>query len=188
MFPVKIASASSRVCSLIILLSFIVASKGLSAQTNEPCFNPAALKNICMMVESRIEDSNPQGKYIYAYQRKIMEAACVDFAKDSEEVIAQKIRKMWLKFEDRLVCTSVMFDTSEGNLIKLAVSNRFDMFINDVTKWGVNLNRVDQVDRLTVLDYVQKQLERNKGKAIEGRLQKYYNQIRAAGGKFASEL
>ena len=117
-----------------------------------------------------------------------MDAACVDFANDSEEVIAQKIRRMWLKYEDRLVCNSMKFDTTDGNIIKFAVSSTFDDLIYDVTKWGVNLNRVDKYDKKTVLDYIQFQLNKNKGTAIEGTLQKYFKQVRAAGGKFASEL
>jgi len=188
MYPVKIASIHSKVRSLIILLSFIVASKGLSAQTDEPCFNPAALKNICMTIESRSKDPNPQGQYIYKYHRMIMDAACVDFANDSEEVRYQKIRRMWLKYEDRLICNSVKFDTVDGSIIKYAVSSKFDDFISDVTYWGVNLNKVGETDKMTVLDYIYKEIKRNEGSSIAGRLQKYFDQVRAAGGKFASEL
>lgn len=188
MYPVKIGSIHSKVRSLIILLSFIVTSKGLSAQTNEPCFNPAALKNICMFIDSRSKVEKPVLQYEYTFIYKLFSAACVDPAVDSEEVIAQKIRRMWLKYEDQLVCNSMKFDTTDGNIIKFAVAQTFDDLIYYVTKWGVNLNRVDKYDKRTVLDYIQFQINKNKGTAIEGTLQNYFKRVRQAGGKFASEL
>ncbi|MGV3658142.1 MAG: hypothetical protein ACO1NX_09310 [Chitinophagaceae bacterium] len=140
-----------------------------------------------MTIETRSKVEKPVLPYEYTFIYKLFSAACVDPV-DSEEVIAQKIRRMWIKYEDRLICNSLKFDTTDGNIIMYAVASMFDHFIFYVTKWGVNLNRVDEYDQRTVLDYIQFQINKNKGSSIEGTLQKYFKQVRAAGGKFASEL
>lgn len=173
----------------VLLLLFLAASLSALAQTEEPCYNEKAIRNICMMVESRSKDPNPLGHYEYTYQRKLLDAACVDYANDSEEVIAAKVRRMWLKFENtHLVCNSVKFDTTNGNILKFAVASRFDHVIFNATQWKVNLNRIDEVDKKTVLDYVQDQLEKHKGTITESTLKKYYKQLRDAGAKYSWEL
>lgn len=173
----------------VLLLLFLAASLSALAQTEDTCYNPKAIRNICMMVESRSKDPNPQGHYEYTYQRKIMDAACVDWPNDSKEVMAAKIRRMWLIYEDtHLVCNSVKFDTTNGNILKFAIASRFDQFIFNATQWGVHLNRIDEVDKLTVLDYVQKHLERHKGTVTESTLKMYYKQLRDAGAKYSWEL
>lgn len=155
---------------------------------SQPCLKPEKLDNICMNISNRTLDPKPKGDYIYMYQRKILDAACVDIEKDNEEAIAQKIRKMWDAFTDRLTCESITFDVNAGNILKYAVSTKFDEFIDDAIWWKVNLNIVDKSDQRTVLDYVAYHIKENKGKNIESKYKHYYDILREAGAKHAAEL
>lgn len=159
-----------------------------AAQEETVCPNPKKLRGMCMLIDSQDKDPNPQGHFVYKYQRKFLEAACVDVKKDSEEVIAQKISKVWKENENTLICNNTKFDVGNGNIIKFAVNLKFDSFITDMTYWKVNLNKVDETDGRTVLDYVRDQVERNKGLASEPVLRGYYNQLKKAGAKHKSEL
>ena len=152
------------------------------------CPNPKKLRGMCMLLSSQEKDAIPQGRFNYKYQRKFLEAACVDVNKDSEEVIAQKISKVWKENEDTLICNNTKFDVNNGNIIKFAANIKFDNFITDMALWKVNLNKVDKTDGRTVLDYIKDQIERNKGLATEPVLQGYYNQLKKAGAKHRVEL
>lgn len=122
----------------------------------------------------------------YYYQRDILHGACVT-EQDPPEEVARKVQVLWNAYEEELVCNVMSFDVINGNLIRLGVSHRFDPFINDVLKWGVNLNRIDQ-DNKTELDYIQEQREKFKGTSVEARLNRYYQRFQAAGAKHRSEL
>ena len=144
---------------------------------------------LCMAVTKKISDSEMGGRYMWKYQKRLFDAACVDPKKDSEEVIARKISKMWKENEGTLICNNTSFDVPNGNVIKLAVSLQFDEFLIDMAKWDVNLNKVDPTDGRTVLDYIQYQLKLNQGsKAITNSLEDYYQSLRSAGAKHKSEL
>ena len=173
----------SAIVTFLILSSFAV-----HAQEETACPNPKKLRGMCMLIDSQDKDPNPQGHFVYKYQRKFLEAACIDVNKDSEEVIAQKISKVWKDNENTLICNNTKFDVSNGNIIKFAVNLKFDSFITDMTYWKVNLNKVDKTDGRTVLDYIKDQIERNKGLASEPVLQGYYKQLKKAGAKHKSEL
>ncbi len=157
-------------------------------QDREPCPNPKKLRSLCSFVGDKTPDSQPQGKYRYLYQRRLLEAACVDLETDSEEEIGRKIREMWNEYEDILICNNIQFDVSNGSLIKYAVNMQFDVFIIDLAVWGVNFNKVDETDGRTVLDYVQHQIKISKGLAIEEKLKQYYYILRKAGAKHKWEL
>lgn len=156
----------------------------------QPCPNLKKLENICIYIDSRGKDPKPKGDYVYMYQRRLLDAACVDVEKDSEEVIGEKIRKMWdaAFAQQKLNCHSIQFYPSGGNILKFAVSSKFTEFIDDAIWWKVNLNFIDEVDKETVLDYVRGQIEKNKGTNIVSTLQHYYKILREAGAKHAAEL
>ena len=141
-----------------------------------------------MLVDSKEKDPNPQGRFVFKYQRKFLEAACADPIKDSEEEIARKIAKVWKDNESTLICNNTKFDVANGNIIKFAANLKFDEFMIDMTFWKVNLNKVDEMDGRTVLDYLQVQIERNKGLASEPVLKRYYVMLRKAGGRHKFEL
>lgn len=117
-----------------------------------------------------------------------MEGACVDLGNDSKATIQSKISTFWNANEDKLKCNSTQFDVPNGNIIKFAVSMKFDEFLTDAVDWNVNLNEVDRTDGMTVLDYIKSHMDRSKGSHNEKVLQIYYNQLRAAGAKHKAEL
>ena len=175
---------------LILLLAFCTSTA--FAQTAEPetspCPNPKKLRGLCNYVGDLTKDSEPQGRYEYSYQRRILEAACVDINKDSEEEISRKIAKVWKENEDTLICNNTQFDVGNGSIIKYGVISGFDHFVFDMAQWKVNLNKVDESDGRTVLDYVKYHLERAKGTTSERKLKLYYSSLKRAGAKHRSEL
>lgn len=138
-----------------------------------------------MMISNRMKDSSGKSKWMY--QSRMIDAACIT-ENDNEEQKAEKIRKAWSTYEEDLVCSSGQFDVTKGNLLKFAVSYKFDEFINDALKWKVNLNKVDESDGRTVLDYIKFHIERNKGNALEPIFQDYYVKLKNAGAKHKTEL
>ena len=156
------------------------------AQNAPICPDGDKLPNICMAIGTASKDNT--GRYQFTYQRIISDAACVT-PEDSEEEAGRKIRAMWTKYEDKLICNNTRFDVQNGSMLKFAASARFEDFLFDTAMiWKVNLNRVDPSDGRTVLDYVQKEIDRNKGTSIESKLKSYYDMLRTSGAKHRSEL
>ena len=141
-----------------------------------------------MFIDSKEQDPNPQGRFVFKYQRKLLEAACANPITDSEEEIGKKVAALFKQFEGQLICNNIKFDVSNGNLIKFAVNLKFDEFLIDMCHWKVNFNKVDETDGRTVLDYVRDQLVLNKGLPQEPVLKGYYDMVRKAGGKHKFEL
>lgn len=159
---------------------------GLAQQKAPTCPNGNNLGLLCIAVMDAQKD--PTGGYEFRYQKIISEAACAK-PSDSEPVAAEKIRAMWKQFEDRLTCNHVRFDVQNGSVLKYAASARFeDMLFDAAVIWKVDLNRVDQSDGRTLLDYVSKEIEQNKGTAIEPKLKSYHDMLRTSGAKHRSEL
>lgn len=148
-----------------------------------PKYRP--IKALCGYISSL----DPDEDYGFLYRRKVLEAACADPATDTDEEIFAKIRIMWDKYEDRLVCANTSFDTVHGNIIKYAIASHANDFFNDVLIWGVNLNRVDPVDDMTVLDYVNDQMRiYHSEPGIVRKLKYYHSELRKCGAKYKSEL
>lgn len=158
------------------------------AQNNdhELCPNDNKLGQLCIAVMDARKD--PSGQHQFHYQKIVFDAACAK-PSDPEHVAAEKIRRMWTKFEDRLTCNHVRFDVQNGNVLKYAASARFEDLLFDAAMiWKVDLNRVDISDGRTLLDYVSKEIDRNKGNAVEGKLKSYYDMLRISGARHRSEL
>lgn len=147
-----------------------------------------ALRAMCMSVGSRTPWIEAYDGYKYMYQKQIFEAACVDPINDSDELIAAKVSRVWAQHEKNLVCSGVQFDVQKGNLLKFAVNADFNHFISDAIRWKINLNKIDDVDGHTVLDYIKDQIPKNKGNSFEPTLKRYYQDLRKAGAKHANEL
>ncbi len=156
--------------------------------TSGQCQNANRLRHICMSIDDRVEDPQPMARGLrYEYQRMILEAASVNIPGDSPQVQAQKIQDMWQRCESRLTCNSSNFDVRNGSLIKFAISSLFDDFIEKISIWRVNLNRVDESDGKTPLDYLRDKISRSQGPE-NARFRSYYDRLRAAGAKHRSEL
>ena len=97
---------------------------------------------------------------------------------------------MWNVYEQTnlAVCNNTQFDVTDGSILKYAVTTYFDDFIDDIIRWKINLNKVHASDNRTLLDYIQYQMEHNKGNALENKFRYYYNKLKAAGAKHRSEL
>jgi hypothetical protein len=171
-------------CGLLLLSTQLVVG-----QTAEPVDSarpdPSKMRNLCLCVSNRPVDGS--GKYKWLYRKRIYEAAGVNDY-DSKEVIIRKIQKVWRETEPTLLCTGAQFDVTKGNIVKWAVSYKFYDFINDIIKWGINLNRVDEADGRTALDYALFHIQRNKGNAMEPVYQDIYDTLRKAGAKHRREL
>jgi len=171
----------------------MIREKGLTetwryAIANEKEFNIKLLRGLCMYVGSKERAADRDGRYVWGYQMKILDAARVDTLKDSETVIAQKISRMWNKHEELLICASTQFDITYGSIIKYAVNMKFEEFLIDMVSWKVNLNKLDEADNMTPLDYIKMQIERNKGNSSEPYLKSYYNMFQKAGAKHKAAL
>lgn len=157
-------------------------------ENSKGCADQKKLENLCYSISNMEKLPNPIGKVRFEFQKKFLEASCANAESDSPEVIQAKVQKMWLQLRDKMVCNSISFDVENGSIIKFAVALKFDEFIYHILKWKIDLNKVDPSDNRTVLDYIQRQIERNKGNSLEPTLQSYYNRLKAAGAKHRSEL
>lgn len=160
------------------------------ASKQRVCPDIRPLDGLCSSVGTHEAAKNPVGRYRHAYQEDFIKAACVDLDRDDNDTIVRKISSMLAKFEDEkeFKCSNGQFDIPNGNILKFAVSKRFDTFIGDAIRWKVNLNKVDPVDNRTILDYVQSQINQHRGNGSEAGLHYYYDRLRRAGAKHRSEL
>lgn len=172
---------------LVLLILLLGSALPCLAQQKAPrCPNGNNLGQLCIAIMDAQKD--PSGEYQFRYQKIVSEAACAK-SSDSEAVASAKVRAMWEQFEDRLTCNHVRFDVQNGSVLKYAASARFeDLLFDAAVIWKVDLNRVDQSDGRTLLDYVSKEIEQNKGNAVEPKLKSYYDMLRTAGAKHRSEL
>ena len=152
------------------------------------CPNPKKLRGLCMFVDSKEREPNSQGRFVFKYQKRLLEAACADPIKDNEEEIGRKIAKLWKDNEAILICNNTKFDVANGNILKFAVNVKFDEFLIDLAHWKIDFNKVDETDGRTTLDYLALQVEKNKGLPQEDVLKSYYAMLRKAGAKHKSEL
>lgn len=178
---VAMKSSLQRLGVLLLLSPVCVAAEAAD------CPPPAKLPAVCMAISNAQKDTS--GKYQFHYQKLVYEAACSSPSEDDEQTGNAKIRQMWSDNTDRLVCNNASFSVIRGNVLKYAASNRFDDFLFDAAMvWKVDLNTVDPSDGRTVLDYVQDEVKRHHGKAIEKSLRSYYDMLRSSGAKHRSEL
>ena len=153
------------------------------------CPNLSKLKGICVDISSKTTDlSNPE-QYSYAYEKKIYEAACVDFTKDNAQIARQKLAALWDKHQDQFKCDSADFSVTQGSILKYAIEMKTYGFLDNAVKtWKLNLNYVDSSDKKTVLDYVETKLIQYRGTNAEPVLKNYYDILRRNGAKKSSEL
>ncbi|HXH76134.1 MAG TPA: hypothetical protein VNJ08_14280 [Bacteriovoracaceae bacterium] len=159
-----------------------------STLNSEGCADATKLHGICDSVYMQFDAPKGSG-YEYLFEKKIYEASCAKLT-DSEAVINKKIKTMWAKLENpHLKCDQANFDVSYGSILKYGlITNNYDFLGLAIEEWGVNLNIVDKNDSRTLLDYIQKEIDRKKGSSFEGPLRDYYKRLRKYGAKHKSEL
>ena len=163
-------------------MSSMTPSKGVSGG----CAKAEKLNNLCVDIAERVEEPI-ESPFAYRYERLVHEAACADPEKDSEDLINRKIQSMWVKLDPK--CNNANFDVPRGSVLKYSILTRNYDFISLAAEiWKVNLNAIDPSDNRTLLDYIQKEAERNKGTKAETILKGYYKTLRELGAKHRSEL
>ena len=158
------------------------------AMANVKEFDLKRMRGLCMYVGSKEKIEGRDGRYVWGYQREIFKAAGVDTLKDDEAMIAKKVSTMWNNNDELFACASTQFDVTYGSIIKYAINMKFEEFLIDMVQWKVNLNKVDDADNMTIMDYLQLQLEREKGLPSEPYLKSYYAMFKKAGAKHRVEL
>ncbi|MBQ5949801.1 hypothetical protein [Massilia sp. ST3] len=172
--------------ALCLLLSMGGSAGAQTARDDAGCPRLERLKNMCLVVGTRMKDS---ATGTYMFETLLRDAACVGGA-ETEQQAGERIAANWKRFEASgyLQCTNANFDLDKGNIVKYAVSKKFEDFVDRLIAWNVDLNRVDASDGGTVLDYVATHIERNKGNALESTYRMYYMKLRQAGVLFQREL
>jgi hypothetical protein len=179
---------------LLALASNAIGGQG-SASPSRPsldrqadqCPSNRGIEPICNLVVTSIRDRNsPSGRLLY--QSQILSASCV-LDSDTDDVRKAKVREFWDKFGQNVLCSSNNFVDGGGNLIKYAIFNTNSVFIDDIThRWQIDLNKVDDSDGKTALDFLDDEMRRFNGTPIWNTLNTYYRKLRAAGAKHAREL
>lgn len=151
--------------------------------------DPSKLEGICTDIYRQRVDTSSPGNYTYAYERKIYEAAGVDFENDTQASARAKIQKMWVDQRQRLRCDGTDFPVANGSVLKFAIEmDTFNLIDNATRFWRVELNFVDESDGATVLDYMSdRMLEANgtpRGRTLRG----YYDNLRRYGARHCREL
>ncbi|GGH06761.1 hypothetical protein [Pedobacter zeae] len=159
-------------------------------QTLFPEYNLKQMQHICLIVGDWTAADQQDKRFKYLYQQRFYLAAKVDTLKDSPETIAEKISKMWNIYQQTgyTSCNASTFDVRDGNLLKYAVADKFEDFLQDAIKWKLDLNKIDSSDGMTLLDYIDDNLLRAKGSAFESTYKKYHDMFRKAGAKYKKEL
>ncbi|MFD0941907.1 hypothetical protein [Pedobacter boryungensis] len=159
-------------------------------QTLFPEWNLKKMQNICLIVGDWTVPDEDGTRFKYMYQQRFYLAAKVDTLQDNEQTITKKIAAMWKVYQQTgyIACNASTFDIRDGNLLKYAVADKFDQFLEDAIKWKLDLNKIDFYDQMTLLDYVDYHLNRYKGSAMEPVYKKYHNMFRKAGAKYKREL
>jgi len=140
------------------------------------------LNLFCRQIAIQEADQDENSPYEYKIEQYMEEAACVDRSKDSESERNEKIRAMWVKYNDMMICDGTDFDVSNGYMLKYAVSRKFEHFITLAAEsWKVPLNRTDEFDSRTTLDYVQDEWKRYRGTIWEATMKRYYYILSKAG-------
>lgn len=160
----------------------------LFAQASTP--SPALVRNLCAAVSAQSEVLDPvHSAIMYQYENLIAVEAGVR-PSDTRTEFNEKMRNWVNRNMQILLCDGFNFSPQRGNILKIAISSSSDSFVDDAVRvWGVNLNQVDQVDHLTVLDYIEERRV-NAGNNINliRIYTRYYDRFRSAGARHAREL
>ncbi|MBN9336663.1 MAG: hypothetical protein J0I88_02275 [Chryseobacterium sp.] len=155
----------------------------------EDCPKLSRRSVLCDSIQSRRDDTDPNSDYDYKFERDMDSIVCADPTKESREEINKKIHDVFVRYGDELYCDSLSFDVPKGNFLKFAVTSSCGDFLDKaVREWKVPLNRIDQGDGRTPLDYIKNEMDHNKGSATESVLKGYYTLLRKYGAKHKSEL
>lgn len=156
------------------------------AEVAKQCpYEYSTINNICALVSNQIEDPDKESAFLYMYQSKMYEAACVTDA-DSSEVKISAFRELWRRHGDKFICQSL--GITRARVLKVAVIKNFSSYVQDAVEYNLRINEIDPIADETVLDYISKELKKAQSPAIKSNLQSYYTGLRAAGALHFEEL
>lgn len=174
----------------LLIFAALLAAQPATAQAGRLVpFDGEGITNLCAAVANPMTELDPyHASILWGYQSYIFHWAGV-ITTDNESQVSAKIRRFFDGTRSRLVCNQANFNPRNGNIFKLAIARQSKRFIDDVVRWGVDLNQVDVVDGRTVLDYIRdRRAAVGEGSSFGQTLGRYYNKFRTAGAKHASEL
>ena len=101
--------------------------------------------------------------YEYAYEKRILQLACVNIGVDNEETIKRKVQIFWNKYKKNFKCDSVDFPIQNGNILKFAISQNMPEVVETLSDtYGLDINFIDPADGLNLLDYINWEIARMK--------------------------
>ncbi|HKZ67309.1 MAG TPA: hypothetical protein VJ111_13175 [Chitinophagaceae bacterium] len=142
----------------IITICLLLATLSSGSQTNNTdcnCPTPKGGKfiNFCTLVEN--QDTR--------FKEELEEMSCVDLKIDSKETISAKVNCMWKKYYHEFGCDNSGFPVPQGNILKYAVNQEFELFIDGLVEYfGMDINIKDPADGKTLLDYTLDEVNRYK--------------------------
>jgi hypothetical protein len=190
----------------LVISSIMALSRPANAQTPGVASRPSAvdldrLEGLCDDVSESFT-ADPGTPYKYRYEQKIIGAAGLN-KNDFDEASASgtrpnasgvtKIQRLWSydwaqePKRRRLKCET--FDVLSGSILKYALKmGNYLFFARAVQVWRVPVNYVDESDGRTVLDYVEKEIDRTDGTETSETLRVYHRMLLKAGAKRRAEL
>ena len=142
--------------TFFLFLALAIGSKAQQTTTADcNCPTPKGVKflNFCTLVDN-------QGS---RYKQELRKMSCVDLTKDSPETILAKVQCMWRKYFAEFGCDDPGFVVPQGNILKYAVSQEFEYFVDGVVEeFGLDINLKDPADGKTLLDFVLDEVKRYK--------------------------
>lgn len=148
------------------------------------------LRNVQLFISGVNEARpDPSHNFRYEWQVRFARAAQAEGEIDTPEEI-ERLRRIWHRFDERGLfdVVSLQFDVQNGSLLKYAAIRLHDAFVQFAAEYQLGLNRIDEADGRTVLDYLEYHIKRSKGSATAEQLGVYYERLRQAGAKHRREL
>ena len=162
--------------------------RGAQQRSGEPVghgsgWSLESLAGLCSSVFERTRAPANSG-FRYDFDRLIFEAA----GASPDPTAAQnktKVRALWRGAQESFRCNSNNFPVPDGNVLKLAASERSMLPLWRALDWGLELNYIDRSDGRTILDYILNALAEPDHSTD---LLMVYEKYRAAGAKFSCEI
>lgn len=141
---------------------------------NVDLINPSSL---CNLVSGKFEAGGPDAPMgvLYAYQSVIYQAACVDTVFDTPEQISEKVRKLWVLFDQKVRCTQS--DGANDPILKYAIAKFNGDFIDDAVKWNVDITKV--YDGETIVQFAKRKHDQARNIDHKKLYKEYYEKLRA---------
>lgn len=150
--------------------------------------NVAALDGLCASISTQQRARENPTEIAYVFERKIFQAANVDFSKDTGASARLKLKTLWMNHPWDFQCQANNFNVSNGSILKYAVATRTFSLLDDFHIWNLDYNRVDESDGRTVLDYIESLIPQYVGTNIGTNLTNYREIVREHGGLHAGQL